>query len=299
MKTDHKKEVTIGICVILALCFLFFGIDYLKGINVFKPSNYYLVSYTDVKGLNVSAPVTVNGFKIGQVRSINYEYDNPGHVLVELSLDKSLRVPRDSKAIIESDMLGTASVVLKMAPNKDYHDVGSHLIGETASGMLDNVSESLLPAVKNIFPKVDSLLVALNTIASDPALLASIRRMDAITANIETTLRQVNVSTRALPSVVNNVDSITHNLNILSGALAELSSDLKELPIDSTMENVNILSQNLAQMSKELNNPNSTLGLMMHDPALYNNLNNTVQSLDSLFIDIKKNPKRYISIKLL
>ncbi len=243
--------------------------------------------------------MTVNGFKVGQVRSINYEYDNPGHVLVELSLDKALRVPRDSKAIIQADMLGTASVVLEMADNKDFHDVGSHLIGETASGMLDNVSTELLPAVSAIFPKVDSLLSALNTLVSDPALLSAVKRLDNISANLDATMKKLNTSVNALPSVMNNVDQTTANLSQLSGALAELSNDLKELPIDSTMNNIHTLSANLAKMSEDLNKPNSTLGLLMNDPALYNNLNSSVASLDSLLIDIKKNPKRYISIKLL
>lgn len=299
MNKSYKKEVVIGICVILALCFLFLGIDYLKGINIFKPSNYYLVSYTNVKGLAVSAPVNINGFKVGQVRSIQYEYDNPGHVLVELSLDKALKVPVDSKAIIESDMLGTASVTLKMAAGNDYHKVGDHLIGETAAGMMDNVSENLLPSVSQIFPKIDSLLTSLNAVAGDPALLSAIKRLDGISASLDATMRQLNKSVKTLPAVMDNVESTTKNLDKLSNDLAELSATLKSLPVDSTFNNINILSNNLAKMSEDLNNPNSTLGLMMHDPALYNNLNSTVSSLDSLFIDIKKNPKRYISIKLL
>lgn len=299
MNKSYKKEVVIGICVILALCFLFLGIDYLKGINIFKPSNYYLVSYTNVKGLAVSAPVNINGFKVGQVRSIQYEYDNPGHVLVELSLDKALKVPVDSKAIIESDMLGTASVTLKMAAGNDYHEVGDHLIGETAAGMMDNVSENLLPSVSQIFPKIDSLLTSLNAVAGDPALLSAIKRLDGISASLDATMRQLNKSVKTLPAVMDNVESTTKNLDKLSNDLAELSATLKSLPVDSTFNNINILSNNLAKMSEDLNNPNSTLGLMMHDPALYNNLNSTVSSLDSLFIDIKKNPKRYISIKLL
>lgn len=299
MKNGRKSEIAIGISVILALCFLFYGIDYLKGMNVFKPANYYVVSYTDVKGLNVSAPVTVNGFKVGQVSTIQYEYDNPGHVKVELSLDKELKVPQGSKAVIESDMLGTSSVVLKMAPGKEFHEVGATLIGETAPGMVDNISQNLMPAVSSIFPKVDSLLSALNTIASDPALLASIKRLDGITASLDATVAKINRSMNGLPAIVNNVDSTTSNISRLSGDLAALAAELSKLPVDSVFDNVTVLSTNLAEMSRNLNNPNSTLGLMMKDPALYNNLNATVQSLDSLFVDIKKNPKRYISIKLL
>ena len=104
---------------------------------------------------------------------------------------------------------------------------------------------------------------------------------------------------RALPPVMNNVTSITENLNAMSGALAELSADLKEMPIDSTMQNIYMLSENLKTLSASLNNPDSSLGLITHDRALYDNLNNCAASLDSLLIDVKRNPKRYISIKLL
>ena len=299
MKNGRKSEIIIGVCVILALCFLFYGIDYLKGMNVFKPSNYYVVSYTDVKGLNVSAPVTVNGFKVGQVVSVQYEYDNPGHIKVELSLNKELKIPEGSKAVIESDMLGTASIVLKMAPNNNYHKVGSTLIGETSSGMVDNISQNLMPSVAAIFPKIDSLITALNTLVSDPALRNSVKRLDGMTAGIDETINKLNKSMNELPAIMNNVDNSTANIKTMSSDLAKLSAELNTLPVDSVFNNVNVLSQNLAEMSRELNNPNSTLGLIMKDPALYNNLNATVQSLDSLFVDIKKNPKRYISIKLL
>ena len=127
MKKLLSKELIIGLSVLVALFVLFFGINYLKGNNIFKDSNYYYASYTNVAGLAQSAPVTVNGFKVGLVKDIRYEYDNPGHVLVEISLDKHLKVPQGTEAVIASDMLGTASVVLKMGTSKDYHNVGDHL----------------------------------------------------------------------------------------------------------------------------------------------------------------------------
>ena len=105
MKKLFSKEAIIGLTVLISLLIVFFGIDYLKGVNIFHPENYYYVSYTNVDGLAESAPVTVNGFKVGIVREIQYEYDNPGHVRVELSLDKSLKVPRGSKAVLVTSML--------------------------------------------------------------------------------------------------------------------------------------------------------------------------------------------------
>lgn len=294
-----RKEITISICVILSLCILFLGIDFLKGVNVFKPSNYYTASYTNVNGLAVSAPVTINGYKIGLVRSIEYQYDNPGHVGVEFSLDKELKLPVGSKAVIVCDMLGTATVQLILTDNNEFHNVGDEIIGETASGLMDNISNDLMPGVANIFPKIDSLLTSINKLVSDPALEASVKRLDAITANLQATIVSLDKASKSLPKVMTNIEGVTDNVNTITGNFAVLSEELKNAPIDSTLMNIQQTTENLRLLTEELNNPNSSLGLLMNDPQLYNNLNNTVKSLDSLFIDIKKNPKRYINIKLL
>lgn len=294
-----RKEIIIGSCAILAIIVLVFGIDYLKGINLFKPANYYYVSYTDVNGLSVSAPVTINGFKVGQVREIEYEYDNPGHILVQLSLNKNLQVPRGTKAIIKSDLLGTATIYLEMPSHSDMHKVGERIIGETDKGMLSGIGESVMPAIDNILPKIDSLITSLNRIAASPELMKSIARLDAITANLEGTMKSLNGSMRQLPAVMGNVDKAVGNVNEISENLVALSQQLNTLPVKPMMENFNVTSENLRQLSTELNSPNSTLGLLLHDRSLYDNVNKTVVSLDSLFVDIKRNPKRYISIKLL
>lgn len=299
MKKIFRKELIIGVLVLVSLALLFVGIDFLKGVNVFKAANYYYAVYDNVAGLAVSAPVTVNGYKVGQVREINYLYDNPGHVQVEISLDRELKLPKGTKAVISSDILGTATVVLEMASGTDYAPVGSELQGCVASGLMDAVSQDLLPSVSAIFPKIDSLLTSLNTIVSDPAVLASARRLDAITTNLETASLQLNALLRTLPPITGDVKHITANMNTVSADMAELSASLKQLPLDSTMQQVQLVMDNLRQLTEELKNPDSTLGRLTGDPALYDNLNATVQSLDSLFIDIKKNPKRYISIKLL
>lgn len=299
MSKIFRKETVIGICTVIAILVLFFGIEYLKGINMFKPANYYYVSYTDVNGLAVSSPVTVNGFKVGLVRDISYEYDNPGHVLVELSLDKQLRIPRGTVAMIQSDILGTATVVLKMGAENDNHTVGDKIIGQTDAGMMAAVGESLLPSVESILPKVDTLLVSVNKLASDSSLLAAIGRLDAISRSIDRTMRNIDASVSKLPPTMDNVKGITANIDQISGNLAAVSEELKDLPIRPMMDNANATMANLRQVTSELNNPNSTLGLLLHDRKLYDNLNAAMSDLDSLFVDIKRSPKRYISIKLL
>lgn len=299
MKKKFSKEVIIGATVIVALLILFFGIDFLRGINVFKASNYYYVSYTNVNGLAISAPVTVNGYKVGLVREMQYEYDNPGHILVELSLDKQLKVPQGSQAVINIDMLGTATIELKMSDNSTYHNIGDKIEGYTASGLMESVSAELMPSISSIMPKIDSLLTSVNNITSSPALLNSIKRLDNITANLEASSKQLSRMMDNLPPTMKNVKLISDNLNNITGNLNEVSSELKNMPLDSTMSNIYTISENAKELTNKLNSNESSLGLLMNDTQLYNNLNNAAGNLDSLFIDIKKNPKRYISIKLL
>ncbi len=299
MKKIFRKEILIGLIVLVALAVLFVGIDFLKGVNIFKAANYYYATFDNVAGLAQSAPVTVNGFKVGLVRDISYEYDNPGHVLVELSLDRNLKVPQGTKAVLATDLLGTASIMLDMAPNKNYHNVGDHLIAEVPKGMMDNVTDNLMPSVTAMIPKVDSLLTSINALVGSPAVLNSVQRLDAITANLEQSTRQLNALMATLPPITSDIKGITGNFNTASADLAQLTTNLKDVPVDSITANLNALTANLADLSNQLKNPDSTLGMLMNDPQLYNNLNSTVASLDSLFVDIKRNPKRYISIKLL
>lgn len=299
MKKIFSKEVIIGVCVLIALVVLILGIDFLKGVNIFTPSNFYYASFSNVEGLAVSSPVTINGFKVGQVDKIEYDFDNPGHVKVQMSLDRKFRLPIGSKAILATDILGTGGIALELAGSSEMHKAGDTIIGENATGMMDAISKDVLPSVATIFPKVDTLLTNINTLIADPALTRSVKRLDAITAALQLTTERLAATTARLQPIATDVKTITGNVATISSDLTSLSGTMAELPLDSLVNDLQVTTANLRALSNELNNPNSTLGKVLNDPALYNNLNSTVSSLDSLFIDIKKNPKRYISIKLL
>ena len=321
MKKFFPKEVIIGFLVILALAILIVGIDFLKGVNVFQKENTYYISYENVQGLTISAPVTVNGYKVGQVREIAYEYDNPGHIRVDIDIDDELRLPDGTKALLQSDLLGTASIALTLGKSSSMLKAGSQIPGEIPSGMLDKVSNDLLPAVSNVFPQVDDALsnvkLLLNNInylvkdargiVSEPAIRQSVKRLDALSSNLVNTTEQLNSFVGTFPPITSDIKNITGNFVNTSKDVGNLVENLNEtvssLPLDSLLTSVQMTLDNLhvltSELNENLNNPNSTLGLLMRDPALYENINKTVQSLDSLFVDIKKNPKRYISIKLL
>lgn len=300
MKKLFTKELIIGVSVIAAVLILFIGIEYLKGINIFKPSNYYVASYDNVAGLEISAPVSIDGYKVGQVREIKFNYEKPGKIDVVLALNKSLRLPEDSKASIESTLMSGAYVDIRMGKSSKLLEVGGNIEGVTTPDMMANISQNVLPAVGNLMPKVDSLLTSLNNLVSDPALLKTVQTLDDVAENINVASGSLNsVLGRQVPNLIGNANKVTHNLDSLTSNLNELSLQLKQLPISTTMDNVNSITASLASFSEQLNSPNSSLGMLMHDPELYNRINRVAADVDSLLIDIQKNPKRYISIKLL
>lgn len=299
MKKLFTKEMMIGACVLIALAILFFGIEYLKGVSIFKPSNYYYAVYSDVKGLEVSAPVMVNGYKIGQVDNVELMYDRPDCVLVSMSLDKKFKIPVNSKALIESSLLGTASVKIEMARNSEYYSPGDTVPAGIATGMMDQVSEQLLPGVSGLMPKLDSIFTNINALTGNEALLQSFKNIEALTATLNTTAKTLNATVRTLPATVGAVNDVVASVDSIVSDLNKVTSDIAEAPIDSTLNNFNRISADLAALTEQLQNPNSTLGALLNDSALYDNLAKASQSIDSLLVDIRKNPKRYINIKLL
>lgn len=298
MKTS-RKLVQIGISAIAALLLLVFGINYLKGVNLFDSSNDYFAVYEDVTGLAVSAPVTANGFKVGQVSDIKYLYDDPGHVKVEMALDGELRIPEGTVAELGSDLLGTATITLKMPKEvKSYLPEGATIQSTKAGGLMDNVSTELLPGIVNMIPKIDSMLVVVTDLVGDPALAASLKRLDEITTNLNTMSANIAQATKPLPGVVNSASQIASNLNSMSANLDSISRELQTLPLNETMANVKAVTDNLLEVTNQLKRNDSSLGMLLNDPELYNSLNRAVASLDSLISDVKAQPKRYLKFSV-
>lgn len=300
MKMKYGKEFGIGLSVIVAIAILLFGIEYLKGINMLSPANFYYVSYSNVSGLEVSAPVSVDGFKVGQVREITYDYEHPGNIKVLLAVNKELKVPSDSYALLASTLMGGGYVDIKMGKSKEMLPMGSTIKSQEVPGLMEAVNQDIMPTVNEILPKVDSLVYNLNLVVSDPSVKLALKRLDGITADVLGVTHGLKTSINSqLPAIMTNANRATYKIDSISSNLMALSNELNKLPLSSTMANVDEISKNLTLFSQRLNDNNSTLGLLTSDPELYNRINRVAADVDSLIVDIKKNPKRYISIKLL
>lgn len=296
----HKKEFIIGLCVIIAGVILFVGIDYLKGINLFNPTNSYYLECDDVSGLALQAPVTINGYKVGQVRDISYDYEKGGKIKVLLAVNDKLHLPEGSYAEKASTLISGDYINIVMGDGPGKIPSGNPIPVCMSKGLMDAVSQDIMPSVGKILPHIDSLINNLNALVADPALIGSIQRLDGITENVLAVTQGLNGTvSRDLPPIMRNANRITYKLDSVSYNLMALSKNLKELPLQGTIENVNQITENLTHFSRQLNDKNSTLGMLTSDPELYNRINRVAADVDSLIVDIKKNPKRYISIKLL
>ena len=288
-----RKEFKIGLAGIGALLILFFGINYLKGISMFKPESYYNVEFENINGLALSSPVFANGYQIGIVRDISYNYDNPGHVVVGIEVEEHFQIPEGSKAELVTEMLGTVKMNMKLNHESSvYIHPGDTLVGVANNGILGAAEESLLPQIEKMLPKLDSILTSVNTLLGDPALKNTLHNAEKLTASLNATSNELHtLMSEDLPQLTGNVTAITENLKGISENLKDVDYASTFVKIDSTLQNVRLLTD-------KLNRKDNTLGLLMNDESLYNNLNATTANAASLLKDLQEHPKRYVHFSL-
>ena len=287
-----RKEVKIGLIGILAIGMLIFGINYLRGVAMFKSSRSYYVEFNNINGLPVSSPVFANGYKIGLVRDIQYNYEKLGTVTVEVEVEEGMRIPTGSKGELVTEMLGTVKMNLLLnLESQNYLQPGDTLQGFANNGIM-GVAETMVPKLELMLPKMDSILNSLNKLMADPALAATLHNAEQVTANLTVTTHELNTLMKNdLPKITGNLNSLTDNLNTISYNLKGIDYAATMRSIDSTLYNVRVLTN-------KLNSKDNTIGLLFNDPTLYNNLSTTTSNAASLLEDLKSHPKRYVHFSL-
>ncbi len=289
------NEVKIALMGVLAIVVLFAGLQFLKGLAVFGGNSKYYVCFDDVNGLAPSTPVYVNGYKVGAVQTIDYDFSHPERIIAALSINAELKVSRGSRAEIVSDLLGNVKLELKLGSNmSDILNAGDTISGGMQEGAKEKLA-GMVPQIMGMLPKLDSILISVNTLLADPAIASSMHNVDQITAHLTSTTRelhQLSVSlNQQLPQMMSKADGVLANTE-------GITRQLNEIDVKQTMQKVDATLANVEQMTSALNSKEGTMGLLLHDPSLYNNLSNTMYDADQLMIDFKQHPKRYVHFSI-
>lgn len=286
------KEVRIGIAAIIALCVLVYGINWLKGIDMFHPSSYFYVKFHNINGLTKSSPVFADGYRVGIVRDIFYDYNSPGNIIVEVELETDLRIPKGSTAELSSELMGGVRMNILLANNpREKYAVGDTIPGTLNNGMMESAAE-LIPQVKQMLPVLDSILISLNTILSDKSIPASLHSLETTTSNLAV------VSSQMRGFMSKDLPQLTGKLNTIGDNFVAISANLKEIDYAGTFKKVDATLANVKMITEKLNSKDNTVGLLLNDPGLYNNLNTTAESATNLLKDLKEHPKRYVHFSL-
>lgn len=295
MSKFFTKEVQIALVAIIGLILLFYGMKFLRGKQLLSQEDYYHVILDDVTGLTASSPVYMNGVKVGVVDKILFDYTRQDKVVATAAVDNRLRLAQGTKAEIVSDMLGNVKLQLISPRNeKKYIHPGDTIEGDLAGGLMSKASD-LIPQIERMLPKIDSILTSINTLLTDPAIKNTLHHVDNMTDQLAYTsieLRQLSVRlNEEVPTLLGKANSVMSHTDTLT-------KNLSEVDIAQTMKKVNMTLDNVQQMTAKLNSDEGTLGLLMRDPSLYRNLNSTAMHADSLVIDLKQHPKRYVHFSI-
>lgn len=305
-----SKEARIGLLVAVSLLIFFAGFYFLKGANLFSGENEYYAYFDDVQGLLPSAAVQVKGLNIGRVSEI--KLNENGKVKVTLAVSKKVNVTQGSIAkLTAADLLGTKVISLALGESTVALENESTIPGEIQGGIIDNISVEISPLVadlRHVVATLDTVMIGVNSMLNDTTrrrLESSIASLDVAMSNFSQLSQTLHHESQQIVGIIRNTNSITSNLasnnkqitNIINNADA-LSKQLSSAPVEQTFRELQAASAQLQGVINKINANEGSLGMLVNDPKLYNNLTSSLSTLDLLLADIKRHPTRYVNVSI-
>lgn len=286
-KMKFSRELIVGVLGLTALFVIYFLINFFKSIDIFDDTDNYRVEFTNIGELTNSAPVYINGCKVGNVSSIEHNFNESEIVTLTLSLNQGLRLPEGSYAQIHNKLMGGSTICIVMGKGEGTIEPGTTLKGILEAGAMDEVG-NMMPQIEAMLPKVDSMLTSLNTIFANPAINNTLNNLETLSAQLNTTSAQLNkLVSNDIPTALDKVIEIEDDLLKVSSLLSEVDYASMIATLDASLNNIQ-------QITAALNEGNGTVGMLLNDTALYSKLNETCEAANALLEDLKENPKRYV-----
>jgi phospholipid/cholesterol/gamma-HCH transport system substrate-binding protein len=301
-----KNETKVGVLAAFAIALLIIGYNFLKGNSIFSSETTLYARYTQVDGLGVSKPVLINGFQIGRVDKLELKPD--GSIIATLKIKDEYQIPINTLARLEStDLLGGKAIVMVLGNSKEYAKDGYTLNANVEKSLMESV-QPVQKKAEMIITKMDSILTSVNSILN-PNFQKNVDRsftsIASTLGSLEATSKKVDAlvgsESSKLSGILSNVEAITVNfknngakIDAILANLNTVTDKAAALNFKQTVDNANKAIADLQGMVSDLKGGKGSLGQLLNDTKMYDNLTNAAKNLDNLMIDLKANPKRYV-----
>lgn len=277
----YSREFKVGVLAIVCMGILYFGFNFLKGVNIFSPTKVYVGTFDRVNGLTAQAPVYIKGYQVGLVESIQYDFKQPTAFTVNVSIDKAIELPRGTQMALVADGLlggGAIELLLPNMPNRAMpYQKGDTLPTRIVPGLIDNLQTGLLANVDSLLNELNTLINALNSELETGNLHATLQNVERITNDLKVSGQDIrHLTHNQLPSIVNKIDSTMAGINAVVTEVQEADVLSTIQTLDSTIHSLNDI----------LHSKEGTLGMLLNDKTLHDNLNATLENLDAAVMNV-------------
>lgn len=291
-----SNETKVGVLTSLAITILILGYNFLKGKEIFTNTRNYYAIYPSTSGLQVSNPIILNGFNIGRVGGMTLTQQ--GKILVEIVVKEDFFIPANTVAKLRStDFFGAKAIELELGNAKEEVSEGDTLLSEVEQGLAESLNAQVGPVkmkTESMLTTADSFLTTLQKLIS-PQFNANIQHS---LENLNTTLNNLKVITENVESITRNIQDNNQRINNILQNTEGFTDSLKKIKINQTVDRTNKLLNDLNTITQKINKGEGTMGQLINNPDLYYRLDSTSRHLDELLIDLKKNPKHYVSFSV-
>ena len=300
MKLKYAREIKVGILAVVCIFLLFFGFNYLKGVNIFSSIHSFHGVYTNIHGLELQAPVYIRGYKVGQVDNIDYDFTRDSSFTVDISIKRNINLPEGTRMALVSDgIMGGMAIELllpatEVASKEDiaYLPTGATIPTTVVPGLLDGLQEAVIQPLSNTLASLDTLVGQLQAQLDNNHIESILSNADIAVADLQSSSKQLKqVMSHQVPSVITKLDTTMSDLQ-------QVVTDVKAANIKATVARVDTALNNVNYLIADFRSPNGTVGMLLNDKGLYNHIDSAVVSVDSLLVDLKANPKRYVHFSL-
>lgn len=300
MKLKYAREIKVGVLATVCIFLLFFGFNYLKGVNIFSSIHSFHGVYTNIHGLELQAPVYIRGYKVGQVDNIDYDFTRDSSFTVDISIKRNINLPEGTRMALVSDgIMGGMAIELllpatEVASKEDitYLPTSATIPTTVVPGLLDGLQEAVIQPLSNTLASLDTLVGQLQAQLDNNHIESILSNADIAVADLQSSSKQLKqVMSHQVPSVITKLDTTMSDLQ-------QVVTDVKAANIKATVARVDTALNNVNYLIADFRSPNGTVGMLLNDRGLYNHIDSAVVSVDSLLVDLKANPKRYVHFSL-